>query len=384
MAFSLTAGLPCRRPVSDAPTEDGRGTWAVRHIARLANEHPQEGGNRAQGFAQGTAHQEGRGDRVPDRGSACISRCRFGAPRDGRRLVHRTPRSRTRRSTEPPAPSTTKSGRTAPASSKATTRSASPAARSTCPLTIYGDHTLVAKTWWEVEGGGKASATQNVRRVVRRRLRPALPPPPPRPHPRPPARPGRAGQLARRRAAHAVWHALVVHVEDRSARRSTGRGMRRVTFVVNGRVVRTRHRARPPPSRAQALPRRGNGVQALTVRVPLREPHAGPDHPRRALRAGPGRAAVHRLIESASGAHGGRRHGGHPLASRSRRVAHARWRTVHAVIDNALARSDRQDAVAFTEPDFQLARGRRRPAHARHRGHAARSTSAPRRSSAGG
>jgi hypothetical protein len=134
------------------------------------------------------------------------------------------------------------------------------------PLTIYGDHTLVAKTWWEVEGGGRESATQ---RVSCGEAPAAASAPAATAAPAPAPASGVQGVQVSSPAAAPARAVLGTRTSCRSnvvRARVTGRNMRRVTFSVNGKRVRTVAVRGRRVVRA-TLPRRGSGPQAITVRV---------------------------------------------------------------------------------------------------------------------
>ncbi len=146
------------------------------------------------------------------------------------------------------------------------------------PLTIHGNHTVAVTTRWNTNGvAGNGYAQKDVT------CGEAAPPVAPSPSGAPPAvaqapapagaapvpasgvegeqvtsrpvAPARAGLRTRSSCASRTVRAIV-----------TGRGMRRVTFSINGRVVRT-ITVRGRRTVRATLPRRGTGPQALTVRV---------------------------------------------------------------------------------------------------------------------
>jgi hypothetical protein len=131
------------------------------------------------------------------------------------------------------------------------------------PLTIYGSHNVVAKTWWEVEGGGHEQASTNV--ACAEAPAPAPPAPPAAPAPAS----GVQGVQVNSPAAAPARAVLGTRTSCRSdvvRARVSGRGMRRLTFSVNGKRVRTVAVRGRRVVRA-TLPRRGAGPQAITVRV---------------------------------------------------------------------------------------------------------------------
>jgi hypothetical protein len=146
------------------------------------------------------------------------------------------------------------------------------------PLTIYGKHTVKAKTWWEHKGMTYgASTTEYV--VCAEAPAPPAPPAPAAPAPAAaapapavaapaPAATGVQGVQVSSPSPTRASLATRASCESKTVRATVnGRGMRRVTFSINGRVVRT---VAVPSGRrtvSAVLRRRGNGVQALTVRV---------------------------------------------------------------------------------------------------------------------
>ena len=143
----------------------------------------------------------------------------------------------------------------------------------TVPLTIYGKHTVTAKTWWERKGSTYgASTTEKV--DCAEAPAPAAPAAPAPAAPAPavaapaPAATGVQGVQVTSPSPTRASLATRASCESKTVRATVnGRGMRRVTFSINGRVVRT---VTVRPGRrtvAAVLRRRGAGVQALTVRV---------------------------------------------------------------------------------------------------------------------
>ncbi len=138
------------------------------------------------------------------------------------------------------------------------------------PLTIYGDHKVVAETSWNTNG---ESGSEYHKEYVSCGAAPAPPAPAGGSAPAATAAPAPAsGVQGVQVSSPAVAPATAVlgtrtSCASRTIRATVrGRSMRRVTFVVNGRVVRTVTVRGRQVVRA-TLPRRGTGPQALTVRV---------------------------------------------------------------------------------------------------------------------
>jgi hypothetical protein len=136
----------------------------------------------------------------------------------------------------------------------------------TVPLTIYGNHAVTVTTTWGLNGGEKGTATKTVNVSCAEAPAPAA-----APAPAVAAAPASGVQGVQVSSPAAAPARAVLGTrtscESRTINaRVSGRGMRRVTFVVNGRVVRTVTVRGRRVIRA-TLPRRGTGVQALTVRV---------------------------------------------------------------------------------------------------------------------
>ena len=133
------------------------------------------------------------------------------------------------------------------------------------PLTIYGDHKVVAETWWNTNGekGSAPPATEHVSCGAA----PAPPAPPVAAAPAPAS--GVQGVQVNSPAAAPARAVLGTRTSCRSnVVRTTvrGRAMRRVTFAVNGKRVRT-VKVRGRQTIRVKLKRRGAGPQAITVRV---------------------------------------------------------------------------------------------------------------------
>lgn len=134
------------------------------------------------------------------------------------------------------------------------------------PLTIYGDHKVAVSTSWKTNGvAGDDYAQKDVSCGE-------APPPPVAPAPAAAAPVPASGVQGVQVNSPAVAPARgVLGTRSSCASRTvratvTGRSMRRVTFSINGRVVRTITVHGRRTVRA-TLPRRGTGPQAVTVRV---------------------------------------------------------------------------------------------------------------------
>ena len=150
------------------------------------------------------------------------------------------------------------------------------------PLTVHGKHTVTAKTWWERDGKTYGANTTKQVDCAEAPVAPsssgsapvAVAPAPAAPAPAPAAPAPAAGGVQgvqvtapAQAPARAVLATRASCISKTVRATVNGRGMRRVTFSINGRVVRTIAVRSGKRTVRAVLRRRGNGVQALTVRV---------------------------------------------------------------------------------------------------------------------